>query len=108
MSYTQHRLGHSNICNGIPGNEDGLLSHLLNRRRNVLHLLEPPTPRNPNPIQAPSSFGSKPRLRVPANCSTPFWDPIHGECLCTSSECAFEDVARPIGIDGVNITGGGT
>ncbi|KAI3604411.1 chitin deacetylase 9, partial [Moniliophthora roreri] len=99
------------ICNGIPANEDGLLSHCSIGDGTFFTCygcpVEQPTPQNPNPVQAPSS-GSKLRLRVPANCSTPFWDPILGKCLCTSSECAFEDVARPIGIDGVNITGGGT
>lgn len=35
---------------------------------------------------------------VPQNCSTPFWDPIKGECICTSSTCAFADDSRPIGV----------
>jgi hypothetical protein len=63
---------------------------------------------------------------VPANCSTPFWDPIEGKCLCTSDSCAFNDDSRPIGVstlnavtgpglslsptqpNGANLTGGGT
>lgn len=35
---------------------------------------------------------------VPANCSTPFWDPIGNKCLCTSSTCQFTDNSRPIGV----------
>jgi hypothetical protein len=65
---------------------------------------------------------------VPTNCSTAFWDPIAGKCLCTSSTCAFTDASRPIGVsllsflllrtaddgvllpqpNGANLTGGGT
>jgi hypothetical protein len=37
-------------------------------------------------------------LLVPANCSTPFWDPIKGQCICTSDTCAFADNSRPIGV----------
>lgn len=42
---------------------------------------------------------------VPANCSTPFWDPIKAECICSSSTCAFTDSSRPIGPNGANLTG---
>lgn len=35
---------------------------------------------------------------VPANCSTPFWDPIKGDCICNSSTCAFQDTSKPIGV----------
>lgn len=42
---------------------------------------------------------------VSPNCSTPFWDPIKGECICTSSTCAFTDTSRPIGPNGANLTG---
>lgn len=63
---------------------------------------------------------------MPANCSTAFWDPIAGKCLCTSISCAFTDGSRPIGVstlgpitgivfslplsqpNGANLTGGGT
>ena len=37
-------------------------------------------------------------LVVPANCSTPFWDPIAGKCICTASTCAFTDNSRPVGV----------
>jgi hypothetical protein len=49
-----------------------------------------------------------PRALVPANCSTPFWDPIQGHCLCNSSTCSFTDASRPIGPNGANLTGGGS
>ena len=42
---------------------------------------------------------------VSSNCSTPFWDPIKGECICTSDSCAFTDASRPIGPNGANLTG---
>lgn len=66
----------------------------------------PPTPTNPLPAQAVASGGA--RHRLPANCSTPFWDPIGNKCLCTSSSCQFNDQTRPIGPNGANLTGGGT
>ena len=46
-----------------------------------------------------------PAHTVASNCSTPFWDPIKGECICTSSTCAFTDTSRPIGPNGANLTG---
>ena len=39
---------------------------------------------------------------VPANCSTPFWDPIEAKCLCASDSCAFTDDPRPIGVSVLN------
>ena len=38
------------------------------------------------------------RLTVPPNCSTPFWDPIGGKCLCSATSCNFNDDSRPIGV----------
>jgi len=66
-----------------------------------------PTVGNPNPAQQIPD-GQQARVRLPTNCSTPFWDPIGGKCLCTSSQCAFNDASRPIGPNGANLTGGGT
>ena len=103
-----------------------------------------PTTSDPNPEQSVPA-GQQPRFRcgfsfpcgsyivprlifrlVPANCSTPFWDPIAAECLCTSDSCAFSDDSRPIGVstpnaitesgfslfptqpNGTDLTGGGT
>jgi len=79
---------------------------------------KPPTTSDPNPQQSVLP-GQQPRLRcqfplpfpdcplahscpVPANCSTPFWDPIAGKCLCTSETCAFVDDSRPIGVSALN------
>ena len=76
-----------------------------------------PTPDNPNPSQQVPD-GQSARFRreclvhkiiiqvpctkfaslVPTNCSTPFWDPVQGQCICTSSTCAFVDSSRPIGV----------
>ncbi|KAH9004289.1 hypothetical protein EDB86DRAFT_3209363 [Lactarius hatsudake] len=99
------------ICDGIPANEQGLLSHCdfpdfpfftCYGCPGVV-----PTPNDPNPTQDTSN-GQQARFRLPANCSTPFWDPIKGQCICTSSTCQFQDNSRPIGPNGANLTGGGT
>ncbi|KAI0079550.1 hypothetical protein K474DRAFT_1733626 [Panus rudis PR-1116 ss-1] len=99
------------ICNGIPQNEQGLLNHCAFSDFPFYTCYgcpsEPPTPSNPNPSQQVAD-GDKPRYRLPSNCSTPFWDPIAGECICTASSCAFADNSRPIGPNGANLTGGGT
>ncbi|KAG6807645.1 hypothetical protein H0H92_006847 [Tricholoma furcatifolium] len=86
------------ICNCIPQNENGLLAQ-CNFSDFPFYTCYgcpevEPSPDNPNP--------------VPSNCSTPFWDPIVGNCICNSSTCAFVDDSRPIGANGANLTGGGT
>ncbi|KAI0706171.1 hypothetical protein BC835DRAFT_1223104, partial [Cytidiella melzeri] len=99
------------ICNGIPQNEAGLLSHCPFPDFPFFTCYGcpeiAPTVDDPNPAQQVAD-GQQPRYRVPANCSTPFWDPIKGDCLCTSSQCAFQDTTKPIGPNGANLTGGGT
>ncbi|GJE88021.1 carbohydrate esterase family 4 protein [Phanerochaete sordida] len=99
------------ICNGIPQNEAGLLSHCDFPDFPFFTCygcpVEAPTVDDPNPAQQVPD-GQQPRQRVPANCSTPFWDPIAGKCICTASTCAFTDNSRPIGPNGANLTGGGT
>ncbi|KAJ7292585.1 hypothetical protein C8J57DRAFT_1831 [Mycena rebaudengoi] len=99
------------ICNGMPGNEQGLVSlcpfpdspfYTCYGCPEVV-----PTTGNANPPQKVPE-GQKARFRLPSNCSTPFWDPIAGNCICTASTCAFSDTSRPIGPNGVNLTGGGT
>jgi hypothetical protein len=101
--------GNTKICNGIPQNEAGLLSHCAFSDFPFYTCYgcpqEQPTPGNPNP---PQQDGQQPRFRLPQNCSTPFWDPIAGKCLCSSSTCQFSDNSRPIGPNGANLTGGGT
>ncbi|KAI0829015.1 hypothetical protein BC628DRAFT_1315908 [Trametes gibbosa] len=95
------------ICNGMPQNEDGLLAHCAFSDFPFYTCYgcpeEPPTPAQPAPAQATES--GQARFRIPANCSTPFWDPIKGTCICTSSTCAFTDQSRPIGPNGANLTG---
>lgn len=49
------------------------------------------------PLPSIVDLGVSRALPVPANCPTPFWDPIAGVCLCTSSTtCAFVDGSRSI------------
>ncbi|KAI0756459.1 hypothetical protein C8Q80DRAFT_1092934 [Daedaleopsis nitida] len=95
------------ICNGIPQNEAGLIELCPFSDFPFWTCYgcpsEHPSPSNPNPSQATAS--SAPRSRLASNCSTPFWDPIKGECICTSSSCAFTDTSRPIGPNGANLTG---
>jgi hypothetical protein len=99
------------ICSGIPQNEAGLLSHCPFPDFPFYTCYGcpqiAPLPGNPEPPQDVPA-GGQARHRLPANCSTPFWDPIAGNCICTSSTCAFVDNSRPIGPNGANLTGGGT
>ncbi|KAJ6617434.1 hypothetical protein B0H10DRAFT_2033369 [Mycena sp. CBHHK59/15] len=100
------------ICNGIPQNEAGLLSHCPFSDFPFYTCYGcptiAPTVDNPNPAQQVPS-GQQARFRLPTNCSTPFWDPIAGSCSCTSSTCAFTDGSRPLAsANGANLTGGGT
>jgi hypothetical protein len=99
------------ICNGMPQNEAGLLSHCDFSDFPFYTCYGcptvEPTPQNPNPAQDTSN-GQQARFRLPANCSTAFWDPIAGKCSCTQGSCAFVDNSRPIGANGANLTGGGT
>ncbi|KAI0333980.1 hypothetical protein GY45DRAFT_1243330 [Cubamyces sp. BRFM 1775] len=96
------------ICNGVPQNEAGLLDHCAFSDFPFYTCYgcpeEPPTPSNPSPPQSTES-GHQTRFRLPANCSTPFWDPLKGDCICNSSTCAFTDQSRPIGPNGANLTG---
>jgi hypothetical protein len=98
------------ICNGIPQNEAGLLSHCDFPDFPFFTCYGcpeiEPTPDNPNPAQKPAK-GDIIRTRLPPNCSTPFWDPIGAKCICNSNTCAFTDQSRPIGANGANLTGGG-
>ncbi|EIN14312.1 hypothetical protein PUNSTDRAFT_49130 [Punctularia strigosozonata HHB-11173 SS5] len=99
------------ICNGIPQNEAGLLSHCAFSDFPFYTCYGcpevPPSPSDPNPPQQVPD-GEQARFRLPSNCSTPFWDPIDGKCICNSSTCSFTDASRPIGPNGANLTGGGS
>jgi hypothetical protein len=93
------------ICNGMPSNEAGLLAHCAFSDFPFYTCYgcpsTPPTPGQPSPPQASDQPA---RHRISQNCSTPFWDPIDGKCVCTSSSCAFQDNSRPIG-SVTNLTG---
>ncbi|KAJ7589601.1 hypothetical protein C8J56DRAFT_1049242 [Mycena floridula] len=99
------------ICNGIPQNEAGQLSHCAFSDFPFYTCYgcpqTTPTPDDPNPAQQVPD-GQAARFRLPGNCSTPFWDPVGGKCICTASTCNFADDSRPIGPNGANLTGGGT
>jgi hypothetical protein len=99
------------ICDGIPANEKGLIE-LCDFADFPFYTCYgcpevEPTPDDPNPPQDTSN-GRQARFRLPANCSTPFWDPIGDVCICNSTTCQFQDNSRPIGPNGANLTGGGT
>jgi len=100
------------ICDGIPANELGLVQNCAFSDFPFMTCYgcpsSPPTPDEPNPDQAQPTDGTALRVRIDANCSTPWWDPIAGKCLCTSNDCTFDDQSRPIGPNGANLTGGGT
>jgi len=45
---------------------------------------------------------------VSANCTTAFWDPVQGICLCEGSSCQYNDLTQAIGPNGATLTGGGS
>ncbi|KIY51975.1 hypothetical protein FISHEDRAFT_63969 [Fistulina hepatica ATCC 64428] len=98
----------SKICNGMPAHEEGLLAHCAFSDFPFYTCYgcpeETPSPSNPDPPQA-TGGGQKTRYRLPLNCSTPFWDPIAGNCICDAQNCQFTDTSRPIGPNGANLTG---
>jgi hypothetical protein len=63
-----------------------------------------PSPGQPVPPQVQVKNNPL-RYRLPSNCSTAFWDPVAGTCLPNGKT---EDVSRPIGPNGADLTGGGT
>ncbi|EJD35732.1 hypothetical protein AURDEDRAFT_117259 [Auricularia subglabra TFB-10046 SS5] len=98
------------VCNGIPANEQGLLDHcpFSDFPWHTCYGCPVEQPSLANPVPNQDTDGKQARFRLPANCSTPFWDPIAGKCLCNSNSCKFDDATRPIGPNGQNLTGGGT
>ncbi|GAA5973519.1 hypothetical protein JCM11641_007095 [Rhodosporidiobolus odoratus] len=94
------------ICNGMPANEQGLLNKcaFTDFPWTTCYYC-PTTPPTPDdPVPAPASGDT--RYTLPSNCSTPFFDPIKNECLCTSDSCKFTDQTRPIGNYSTNLGGG--
>jgi hypothetical protein len=55
-----------------------------------------PTLDNPTPNPAVSSTDLKFRHAVPSNCDSIWWDPIAGQCLCTTTSCSYNDTAVPL------------
>ncbi|KAI8988380.1 hypothetical protein BDF20DRAFT_329353 [Mycotypha africana] len=55
-----------------------------------------PTLDKPTPDSAAPSSDSNYRHPLPNNCDSIWWDPIAGQCLCTSTSCAYNDTAIPI------------
>jgi hypothetical protein len=86
------------VCNGVPQNEAGLVQECSFSDFPFYTCYGcpsvEPSPSNPNPPQA----SGQTRFRLPSNCSTPFWDPVAGHCICNSTTCAFNDNSRPIGV----------
>lgn len=99
-----------NICNGMPEKEEGLQSKCTFDEYPFSTCYgcpdQLPTVANPNPNQTVPD-GESARFRLPANCTTAFWDPIEGECICNSDTCSFQDTSKPVGPNGANLTGGG-
>lgn len=58
-----------------------------------------PTLQNPTPDNALASTDPKFRHPVPQDCDSIWWDPIAGQCLCTTNECAYKDVSVPLSPD---------
>lgn len=98
------------ICNGIPSNENGLQAKCPFSDAPFSTCygcpIYAPTVSNPNPEQSVAA-GQQARFRLPANCSTPFWDPIAGKCICTSTTCTFTDNSRSISPSNINISSDG-
>lgn len=126
------------ICNGIPQNENGLLSHcpfpdfpfftcvcvistfcLVGGLTDLCIVRMPgrgTDGKQPKPSSVCSRWGAgsiqvyvcfspfsghqviATSCAVPENCTTAFWDPIGGNCLCKDSSCQFNDGSRPIGV----------
>ncbi|KAJ7359485.1 hypothetical protein DFH08DRAFT_911490 [Mycena albidolilacea] len=96
------------ICNGIPTNENSLLSHCVFSDFPFYTCYGCPETEpmvgNPNPAQQ-VPHGQQMCFRLPTNCSTLFWDPIDRKCLCIASDCAFGDNSQSISVNSANLTG---
>jgi hypothetical protein len=55
-----------------------------------------PTMENPTPESIVAKNDPKFRHPVPNDCDSVWWDPIAGQCLCTNTNCAYNDTAVPI------------
>jgi hypothetical protein len=66
-----------------------------------------PVLETPVPASAVANGTSGYRTPLPDNCSPFWWDPVAGQCLCTSSSCAYQDTAVPKQQNGTNGTANG-
>ncbi|KAI7872325.1 hypothetical protein BDF14DRAFT_1752051 [Spinellus fusiger] len=55
-----------------------------------------PTVDTPIPPTAVQPTDPKYRHPVPDNCDSIWWDPIAGQCLCTTASCAYKEAAAPV------------
>jgi hypothetical protein len=55
-----------------------------------------PTLQNPTPNNAVATTDPKYRHPVPKDCDSIWWDPVAGQCLCTTTACAYKDESVPI------------
>ncbi|KAH8553333.1 hypothetical protein BGW37DRAFT_549138 [Umbelopsis sp. PMI_123] len=67
-----------------------------------------PTLQTPVPASAVANGTSGYRTPLPDNCSPFWWDPVAGQCLCTTSSCAYQDTAEPNKQNGTNGTTNGS
>lgn len=63
-----------------------------------------PTLDNPTPNNAVPDTDPKFRHAVPNNCDSLWWDPIAGQCLCSNTNCAYNDTSIPFTSAVVNST----
>lgn len=63
-----------------------------------------PTLQNPTPQNAVADSDPKFRHPVPNNCDSLWWDPIAGQCLCTTTSCAYNDTSVPVKTAATNNT----
>lgn len=52
-----------------------------------------PSLQTPVPASAVANGTSGYRTPLPDNCSPFWWDPVAGQCLCTTSSCAYQDTS---------------
>lgn len=55
-----------------------------------------PTLQEPTPKNAVADTDPKFRHPAPSNCDSLWWDPIAGQCLCTTTSCAYNDTSVPV------------
>ncbi|KAG0233375.1 hypothetical protein BGW42_007459 [Actinomortierella wolfii] len=76
-----------------------------------------PSPANPVPERVVAAGQPGARTPVPTTCAMEWWDPVAAQCLCTSTNCTFQDTAvkptatsgpgaKPTGSDGKDSAAG--